>query len=204
MHPNPTFRDTDEAQARTFAKTRGFGVFAVNGDDAPMTAHIPFHFANENLLHAHLVVSNPIWRMLSDGPLQALVTVSGPDSYISPDWYEIEDQVPTWNYVAVNLRGTLRALEQQALRGIIDALSESFEARLAPKPLWHSDKMNDDVMARMMRQIRPIALDIKAVESTYKLGQNKTDEVRIKAAKKVAIDGIGSDVTALAALMDDA
>jgi transcriptional regulator len=28
--------------------------------------------------------------------------VNGVDGYISPDWYGIDGQVPTWNYVTVH------------------------------------------------------------------------------------------------------
>jgi len=60
-------------------------------------------------VHAHLVRSNPIAQCLRAGERKAVLAVSGPDAYVSPDWYaRMPDQVPTWNYVAVHLRGTRR------------------------------------------------------------------------------------------------
>ena len=90
----------------------GFGVLAVgNGEaDVPLLSHVPFIVAEDGAaVHAHLVRANPIARLLAAGERPAVLAVSGPDGYVSPDWYGAEpDQVPTWNYVAVHLRGTLR------------------------------------------------------------------------------------------------
>lgn len=84
--------------------------------------------------------SNQIWRALSEGPLSAVVAVSGGDSYVSPDWYDMPDRVPTWNYVAVDLRGTLRQLPQEELLGILERLSGEFERRLLLKSPWLVNK----------------------------------------------------------------
>ena len=35
----------------------------------------------------------------------------GPHGYVSPSWYETRPNVPTWNYVAIHVHGTLRAVE---------------------------------------------------------------------------------------------
>ncbi|EKD60726.1 MAG: Negative transcriptional regulator, partial [uncultured bacterium] len=123
---------------------------------------------------------------LADAPLPALIAVSGPDAYVSPDWYGVEDQVPTWNYVAVHLRGRLEPLPEDALRGHVDALSAEHEARLLPKTPWVSGKMSDGAMPRMLRMILPFRLQIAAVEGTWKLNQNKTDAVRAAAADQLA------------------
>ena len=66
----------------------------------------------------------------------------GPDAYISPDWYGTPDQVPTWNYLAVEAEGPLRRLDEDELTQLLDDLSAEHEARLAPKPAWTRAKMS--------------------------------------------------------------
>jgi transcriptional regulator len=44
-------------------------------------------------------------REAPNGVINCTIIVSGPDGYVSPDWYEMKDQVPTWNYVTVHLKG---------------------------------------------------------------------------------------------------
>ena len=197
MHPNPAFRATPEDESLAFVRARGFGTLAANGPDGPLLSHVPFLLADDGRsAELHLVRATAIAR-LGAGPLPAAIAVTGPDSYISPDWYGIEDQVPTWNYVAVHLRGTLHRRPQEDLRGMLDRLSDAFEERLAPKPVWKTEKMPGDLMDRMMRQILPYRFEVTGVQATWKLNQNKPEAARLAAAEAVAAQGNA----ALAALM---
>lgn len=201
MHPNPAFRKTAEDQNIEFARARSFGVLAVNAEGAPLISHIPFQLsADGTYLEAHIVRSNPIARLLAD-PIAAVIAVSGGDTYISPDWYAVENQVPTWNYVAVHLRGILKRLEDAELRGILDRLSEGMEERLEPKTPWKIDKMDKDAYSKMSRQIIPIAMDVSEIQGTWKLSQNKSSDARKGAMNGAKEAKIGVQVNEIARLM---
>jgi len=201
MHPNQVFHDASDEGNLAFARERGFGMLAVGGAGAPMLSHVPFVLAEDGkTVELHLVRSNPIARALV-GQVPVCLAVSGPDSYISPDWYGVEGQVPTWNYVAVHLGGTLERLPDDALRGVLDRLSKQFEAKLAPKAPWTADKMDPGALAKMMRMIVPFRMAVTHVDGTWKLAQNKPDEARERAAGFVSTYGIGSQERDLAALM---
>ena len=197
MHPNPAFRGTPDADAMAFALSRGFGTLTVNGGEAPLLAHVPFCDA-AGALEFHLVRSNPVLRAL---PARAVLAVTGPDGYVSPDWYGMADQVPTWNYVAVHVEGRAEVLPAAALRAHLDRLSAAFESRLDKAP-WTAAKMTPEVLERMMRAIVPVRLTVEAVRSTFKLNQNKAPEARRAAADRIA-GGVGSELGALAAMMRD-
>ena len=201
MYPNPIFRQADVLQNLGFARDRAFGILSINGDQGPQMAHIPFLLnAVGDQADLHLVRSNPIARALA-APQQAVIAISGPDGYISPDWYGVPDQVPTWNYVAVHLRGRLELLPQDDMRDMLDRQSAHFETQLLPKNPWKTTKMTPDVRDRMMRQIVPCRLTITSVSGTWKLGQNKPDAVRERAAGQVRSAHIGTETALLAALM---
>ena len=201
MHPNPVFRQEPRGSALELASERGFGTFTVAGPEGVLAAHLPFVLDEDRVL-AHLVRVNPIARHLRREPARALLIVSGPDGYISPDWYGEAQLVPTWNYAAVHLRGELRLLDDTALRPILDRLSETFEARLAPKPPWKTDKVEEGLLARMMRQIVPIEMSVDTVDSTFKLNQNRSDTARAGAAAALAAGGTpGMETRALAERM---
>lgn len=197
MHPNPVFRGTAAAANLSFARQRGFGMLTINGADGPLIAHVPFLFLSDRCVTLHLARSNPIARATL--PAAAVIAVSGPDAYISPDWYGAEDQVPTWNYVAVHLRGTLSSLPVDALRDQVDGLSAEFENRLLPKKPWTSDKMGEGMMDRMMRGILPFRLDLTDVQGTWKLNQNKTESMRQGVVD--ALGGLDDGSRAIADLM---
>ncbi|MCU0826322.1 MAG: FMN-binding negative transcriptional regulator [Tabrizicola sp.] len=200
MHPNPAFRQTPADQNIAFARARGFGILSINGDTGPLAAHVPFLLNQDaSLAELHLARSNPIVRAALPSP--ALIAVSGPDAYVSPDWYGAEDQVPTWNYVAVHLRGVLEPLPDEALRPHADALSAEHEGRIPGKRPWTSDKMSEGAMPRMMRMILPFRFRVLSVEGTWKLNQNKPPEVRARAAE--ALSQGNPSAQAIAALMRD-
>ncbi|MDF1726277.1 MAG: FMN-binding negative transcriptional regulator [Sulfitobacter sp.] len=205
MHPNPIFHEAEAARNLGFARERGFGTLAVVIEGLPQLSHVPF-LLDETGERAdlHLMRSNPIARALKDGPLAARIAVLGPDSYISPDWYGVADQVPTWNYVAVQLTGQLSLRPQEEMRDLLDLQSAFYEDRLLPKPPWKTAKMSADAMERMMRMIVPCRMEITLVEGTWKLGQNKPDEVRLAAADGVRAHGFGNETAILAALVEGA
>lgn len=201
MHPNPVFRAEDRARHIAFARGRAFGLLALSTEDAPLLSHVPFLLdEGGKLAELHLVRSNPILRALQQ-PRTARIAVSGPDGYVSPDWYGIADQVPTWNYVAVHLTGTLETLPQDRLADLLERQSAEFEARLQPKPPWVIDKMSTDALNRMMRMIVPCRMRIDDIQGTWKLNQNKPDTVRLSAAEQIAAGGFGMELHALQKLM---
>jgi transcriptional regulator len=200
MHPNPAFRGEEAAANLAFAAERGFGMVTAGGPEGPLCAHVPF-LLGTGFVDLHLARSNALGRaVMAAGQLPALIAVSGPDAYISPDWYGLEDQVPTWNYVAVHLRGVLEPLPEDTLHKMVDDLSALHEARLLPKKPWVSTKMTEGVMARMLRMILPFRLQLTGVEGTWKLNQNKTPEVRAGAVEGLrGQEDVGSQ--GIAALM---
>ena len=208
MHPNPAYRQEPQARALDFARERGFGTLTVAGSgagpDGVLAAHVPF-LLEDGLVAAHLVRSNPLARLLREGPSAALMIVTGPDGYISPDWYGEPDRVPTWNYLAVHLRGELRLIDEARLRAHLDRLAANFEARLAPKPPWKADKMTPEVLARLLRQIVPVEMTVETIDSTFKLNQNGPASSRLGAAAALAAGGTpGMETQALAASMREA
>ena len=201
MHPNPAFRKEPESRALAFAAERGFGVLCTSGPEGVLAAHVPF-VLEEGRLAAHLVRSNPLARHLRTEPAEALMIVSGPDAYISPDWYGEADRVPTWNYVAVHLRGQLTLLPEARLRPHLERLSAHFEEQLRPKAPWTMDKMTPESIAGLLRQIVPVELTVTHVTSTFKLNQNRSATARSGAAAALAEGGTpGLETAALAALM---
>ncbi len=202
MHPNPVFRQTSESRNIGFAREIGFGMLTVSTSEAPLISHIPFLLSEDgSLAEFHLVRSNPIARVMKNGPVTARFAIQGPHSYISPDWYGVDDQVPTWNYVAVHLSGDITLTPENGLLDLLDRQSEGFEARLAPKQPWVTSKMSDGVMDRMMRQIVPCKMQVSQIDGTWKFSQNKVDAARHLAADHVDGYGMGSEVRLLAAMM---
>jgi transcriptional regulator len=196
MHPTAAFRQQPEAEARALAAARGFGVLTASGPEAPLAAHLPFLLEGDGA-EAHPVRSNPLARALRDGALPALLVVSGADGHVSPGWYGTEDRVPTWNHLAVHLRGSLALLPETDVRAHLDRLSARFDAALLPKRPSAAGKMTPETLERMMRSIVPCEVRAERVGSTAKLDQNRTPAGRAGAATIAASGTHGMETAAL-------
>jgi transcriptional regulator len=187
MHPNAAFRWDDAAELRAFVAERGFATLCVATAKGPMVAHAPLVVTEAGTIRFHLARGNRVVPHL-DGAMM-VASVVDDDFYVSPDWYCSEDQVPTWNYRAVEIEGPVRALDEAGLIAQIDALGEAFEARLAPKPAWTRDKMTPGRFEAMLGAIRGFELVPTDWRGTRKMGQNKKPAERDALA--AALDGLG-------------
>ncbi|HUE75658.1 MAG TPA: FMN-binding negative transcriptional regulator, partial [Chloroflexota bacterium] len=99
-------------------------------------------------LYCHVARANPQWRDHATDT-QALAIMLGPHTYISPRWYETKREtgrvVPTWNYLAVHVYGTLRTFDEpDRLRQHVEQLTDHHEAN-HPYPWQVSDAPTDFV-----------------------------------------------------------
>lgn len=193
MHPNAAFRWDNREALRTFAAEIGFGMLFAQTPDGPRVAHVPFVFLGEDRIGFHIARGNGIAKHL-DGT-EALLVVNGPDAYISPDWYRLDhNQVPTWNYLALELEGPVRRMTQEELVGQVDAVTAEQERRHTPKPQWTRDKMDAAIFDKLTSAIIGFELRATAWRGTAKLGQNKPKEARANAAD--ALDATGQKAMA--------
>jgi transcriptional regulator len=182
----PAAFKTDDATAWSFVAERGFGTLIAVDGDRPVASHLPLlvrEGAGERCIACHVARANPLHRVIAAQP-HVLLTVLGPDAYISPDWYVSADQVPTWNYVSVHLYGTARVQPETDALAHVDALSAVFEARLAPKKPWTPSKMTPARREAMLKVIVPLEIRVERIEAQWKLGQHKSpaDKASVLAA----------------------
>lgn len=156
--------------------------------DGPRVAHVPFVFLDADRIGFHLARGNGLTKHL-DGA-EVLFVVNGPDAYVSPDWYGMDDkQVPTWNYLALEMQGTARRMSDEELVAQVDALTAEQEAQLAPKPAWTRTNMDPGLFDKMTTAITGFELRVTAWRSTAKLGQNKPVEARARVADELDARG---------------
>jgi transcriptional regulator len=180
MHPGALYRVTDAAPLLARLAAHSFVTLCAAPAGRPLVAHAPVVItqAREALtLDFHLARGNALAPHLAEG-FQAVAVNLGPDAYISPDWYESADQVPTWNYLTVEAEGRVEALAEAELIRQLDALSAQEEARLAPKPPWTRHKMSPGKFEAMLRGIVGARMTVERLEGTFKLSQNKDEADR--------------------------
>jgi transcriptional regulator len=183
----PHFAETDRDRLGQFIRERTFGTFAAVLNGEAVIAHAPV-VLGEGVLRFHLAKGNPFLDAARAGA-RARAVFQGPDAYISPDWYVSENQVPTWNYVAVYAEGPMRILTRGEMIAQVDAMSAEQEAKLAPKMPWTRAKMTAGMDERMFVAIEGVELRIDNLEGKFKLSQNKSSADIAGAA--AALEALG-------------
>ena len=128
------------------------------------------------ILRAHVARANPVWRE-ARADVEALVVFQGAQAYISPSWYPAKAEhgkvVPTWNYVMVQGRGTLRAVDDaQWLRAFVGRLTQHHEAAQA-KP-WAVTDAPPEYIDSMLRAIVGIEIVLSSLVGKWKVSQNRS------------------------------
>lgn len=139
-------------------------------------------------LRAHVARANPVWR--EAGGSEVLVVFQGPQAYVSPNWYPSKAEhakvVPTWNYVTVQARGTLRTIEDPAwLRSFLSRLTTTHEAP-QPRP-WTLDDAPADYLEKMFGAIVGLEIELAApLVGKWKVSQNRSAVDRAGTAAGLA------------------
>ncbi|HEY1614664.1 MAG TPA: FMN-binding negative transcriptional regulator [Rhizomicrobium sp.] len=175
MYSPAAFAIDDLAHLHDFIRTRRFAVMASTIDEAVAFAYAPVHLdvsaGSFGSLRFHLARANPM-AATHGRPMR--LTFLGPDAYISPDWYETEGLVPTWNYIAVEVAGRARLLGDGELRSLLVDLSAGAEDKLQPKTPWKLDKIPEQRIAGLMKAIRGFEVQIETIAGKAKLSQDKS------------------------------
>ena len=191
MYTPPAFQ-ADRSASLAFAAARGFGLVIAGHGGRLAASPLPFYlsYATDGtpLVAFHVARANPLAALSAGGGVW-MVAVMGPDAYVSPDWYASPEQVPTWLYQSVQLSGPVRPLPESELSTHLDALSGTFESRLAPKPVWTSDKVSPARMKKLLRAIVAIEMRVETVQGSFKLNQHKSDADHLAVAEQLAARG---------------
>ena len=195
MHPDPAFRFDNRAVHEAMIFEIGFGMVFATTPDGPRVAHTPIVPAGQDRMRFHLSNGNALTPHLPGATV--LLLVNGPDAYVSPRWYSDRGEVPTWNYVALEMEGAVRQLEPGELADLLGEIGAREEGRLGGADGWRPDHVPTERWGKLFTGITGFEMAVSAWRPTFKLSQNKTGEDRARVAD--ALDAEGSP--ALAKLM---
>jgi transcriptional regulator len=204
MYTPSQFALTDRAAQLELIDRYPFGTLTTVGDGRLSISTIPFLIGLDGAsLDGHIARANPHWREFASVS-DLLVGFIGPNAYISPTWYQGgRDLVPTWNYVAVEVRGRIELLDGRAARlDLVNRLSARHEAPL-PRP-WHSDKMDPGSRDKLLDAIVAFRVRIESITAKMKLGQTRRKEEVLSAAAALDARESQSNERQLATLMRSA
>lgn len=194
-----------------FLRTRPLGLLVTQDSAGEMTANtMPFLLEADpaggpGILRAHVARANPLWREART-EIDSLIVFHGPQAYISPSMYPSKAAtgkvVPTWNYITVQGRGKLRAIDDAGwLRAFLTRLTEHHEAA-RPVPWALSDAPEDFIDGRL-RAVVGIEITLNSLRGKWKVSQNRARFDRDGVVYGLRNQG-GAEAEAMAAAVADA
>lgn len=187
--------------ARTIIRENPFAQLISNDDDGfPFVTHLPIKLIEHefdprlDLLLGHVAKVNPHATFLAKRP-EVLITFMGPQAYMSPNVYPDLVRVPTWSYLAVHARLSVRILEgEEAKDGLLKQLIADHEPAYAQQwrglPVSYTLPMLNGIVAFEMKVIK--------VQTKVKLNQHRPEA---HAAMLAAYDSGNESEKALAGWM---
>lgn len=203
MYVPSAFERTEPAELFAFIEAHSFAVLVSTRNGEPFATHLPLLLERDagpnGTLVGHMARANPQWHDLDGQPV--LAVFSGPHAYVSPSWYEAENVVPTWNYVAVHATGTFRLVDDPAaITGIVAASVAEYERNM-PVP-WRLDAKSAYVQ-KLVGAIVGFRIEVTRLEGKWKLSQNHAPERRAKVVAALETS-TNPDSLAIARLMREA
>jgi transcriptional regulator len=178
-YPSPAFREDRTEVLHAAIRDLHFGALITRPEGAFATSYLPGELdatrGPHGTLVGHLARYKPQSQMPGNG-VDALVLFQGPHAYVSPSWYpgkrEDPRQVPTWDYLVVEARGTLVTFDDEArLYNLLTQLTDHNEAGREHR--WRVTDAPDEYVRKEMHHIVGIELRVESLIGRYKLSQNR-------------------------------
>ena len=173
MHPTATFRHKVRADHEALIAACPFAHVFLQTPEGPRVAHTPVLSTGDGALQFHLARRNALTPHLEGA--QALIVFNGPHGYISPRWYDSAEQVPTWNYIALECEGRVRRMHEEGLEAFLETFGDLQEDAIAEGTPWRMAKLSEPAKTALLRGIVGYELEVGEWRETYKLAQHKSE-----------------------------
>lgn len=169
------YKNENLDEIKDFLVNNSFGILVNTVDNKPWATHIPLELDitddGKDILVGHIAKANPQWKYFSEHQ-EVLCIFNGPHSYISSSWYK-EEEVPTWNYIAVHVYGRLKILSEEETMASMHKLVEKYE-----QGSKHPISLKE-MSPKTLRQVKGVVgfqIEISDIQAAYKLSQTRTED----------------------------
>lgn len=174
MYTPPHFQAQSQEEVEAFVKANSFAILVSQQSGKPLATHLPLLWVekeDKTVLWGHWSRANPQWQDIAGQSVLAIF--HGPHAYVSSSWYN-HVNVPTWNYIAVHIYGTIRIIEGEELERSLHLLVGKYEAD-SEHP-FQIEQLGSQKFNREMRGIVGLELEVEEIQAAFKLSQNRNAE----------------------------
>ncbi|OUR65388.1 hypothetical protein A9Q73_08310 [Bermanella sp. 47_1433_sub80_T6] len=184
MYQPKSFQQDNVDEMKAMMKAYPLATLVTTGQHGVEANHIPLILkevaAGEHVLWGHMAKANPLWQELDDSA-QVLAIFHGPNGYVSPNYYPTKQEhgkvVPTWNYVAVHVRGRLDFIHEDKWKlEMLNNLTAQHESQ--QKDPWSVNDAPKEFTQSLLGAIVGFEIKVTAIDGKWKAGQNQPNKNR--------------------------
>jgi transcriptional regulator len=175
----PQKHAVDDDEAWQIVRDAGSGSLVVATPDGLASVFVPVVVSDDRrTITSHLAKANSWWRTVHAGD-EVLALFLAASAYVTPSYYPSRHDnpgvVPTWNYVAAEVRGRVRLHDDPTWKlKQVRTLTQQFERGRDPE--WRVDDLDESYRERQLAAIVGIEIEVTAIEGKAKLSQNRPAE----------------------------
>ncbi len=169
------YKNENVDEVKTFLRENSFGILVNHVDNKPWATHIPLELDTDDqgkdVLEGHISKANPQWKAFETSK-EVLCIFNGPHAYVSSSWYQ-EEEVPTWDYIAVHVYGKLKVLTEDETMESLHKLVNKYEKGSKNPISLH------DMSPKTLRQVKGVVgfqIEITDIQAAYKLSQTRPQD----------------------------
>ncbi len=179
MYIPPHFQEIDTAAIAEIMEAAPLACIVAETREGLVANHLPLLSGAGGILIGHVALANDMHRLIADGQ-KVLVIFRGDDAYVSPNFYPTKPEhhrhVPTWNYQAVHIHGTITFQhDDHSKRAAVALLTRIHERRVNGEGAWRMADAPADYMEQMLANIVAFRIAVTRTLAKSKLSQNRDD-----------------------------
>ena len=175
MYSLQYFKEKDESVIKEFIRQYSFATLIANADPYPAATQIPLLVEEREgrlFLKGHIMRQTDHHKALEKNQ-NVLCVFTGPHAYVSASWYTAPQVASTWNYMTVQITGTLTFLGEEDLLKILQETTEHYEQNSESPASYHH--LPKEYIDRLAKAIVGFEIEVQTMEHVFKLSQNRDE-----------------------------
>ena len=165
----------DENEICDFIRQNSFAILISWNEHKLNATHIPLlldlNEGEKGVLYGHVAKAN---YQMSNISKDVLAIFPGAHKYISPQWYESDQTVPTWSYLAVHVYGVIHILEDRDSK--VNILKETVNYFEGKDSSYKMENLKENYFEGLLKGITAFKIEITGIEGKKKISQNHPED----------------------------
>ena len=178
MYNLPYYKEKNETVINEFIAKYPFAFLSgSDNENKPVATQVPVFIEEKDgrkILRGHIMKNTDHHKAFMHNP-NVLVVFTGHHTYVSATWYSNPHLASTWNYMSVHVKGVIRILDDASLIETLRMTSLHFENYNQQSTTIY-DNMPADYTQRMMKAIVAFEIEVKEMDTVFKLSQDRDAE----------------------------